>query len=133
MGLFGCGPAVVALTTGLPLPIISATIVRGGADPEAIRPGELASAYDKLGWRMSPVVWWSKRCSGPTVAAWAQVTPWIERGTQFVALVEDPARDGCHWIAVRDETAADTLSGGEWLPVADCEWLIRSIWKVTPA
>jgi hypothetical protein len=27
MGLFGRGPAVVALTTGLPLPTISATIV----------------------------------------------------------------------------------------------------------
>ena len=81
MGLFGCGPAVVALTTGLPLPIISATMVRGGADPEAIRASELAAVYAKLGWRMSPVVWWSKRCSGPTVAAWAQVTPWIERGT----------------------------------------------------
>jgi hypothetical protein len=48
MGLFGCGPAVVALTTGLPLPMIGAAIVRGGADPEAIPPGELASAYAKL-------------------------------------------------------------------------------------
>jgi hypothetical protein len=83
--LFGCGPAVVALTTGLPLPIISAAIVRGGHDPEAIRASELASVCAKLGWRMSAVAWWSKRCSGPTVAAWAQVTPWIERGTQFVA------------------------------------------------
>jgi hypothetical protein len=52
MGLFGCGPAVVALTTGLPLPIISAAIVGGGHDPEAIRPSELASAYANLGWRM---------------------------------------------------------------------------------
>jgi hypothetical protein len=94
--LFGCGPAVVAPTTGLPLPIISAAIVRGGADPEAIRPDELASAYAKLGWKMSAVDWWSKRLSGQTVAAWARTTPWIERGTQFVALVEDSARDGCH-------------------------------------
>jgi hypothetical protein len=120
------------LTTGLPLPIISAAIVRGGADPEAIRASELASVYAKLGWRMSAVAWWSKRCSGPTVAAWAQVTPWIERGTQFVALVEHPARDGCHWIALLDGRDADSLSGGEWLPVADCEWLIRSIWRVEP-
>jgi hypothetical protein len=67
MGLFACGPAVVALTTKLPLPIISAAIVRAGHDPEAIRPSELASAYAKLGWRMSAVAWWSKRCSGPTV------------------------------------------------------------------
>ena len=132
MGLFGCGPAVVALTTGLPLPIISATIVRGGFDPEAIRASELAAVYAKLGWRMSPVVWWSKRCLGPTVAAWAQVTPWIERGTQFVALVEDPARDGCHWVTLLDGKVADSLSGGEWLPVENCEWLIRSIWKVQP-
>ena len=29
--VFGCGPAFVALTTGLPLPIIPAAIVRGGA------------------------------------------------------------------------------------------------------
>jgi hypothetical protein len=132
MGLFGCGPAVVALTTGLPLPIISAAIVRGGADPEAIRPGELASAFDKLGWCMSPVAWWTKPCSGLTVTAWAQVTPWIERGTQFAALVEDPARDGCHWVAFLDGRVADAISGGEWLPVADCEWLIRSIWRVEP-
>jgi hypothetical protein len=47
MDLFGCGPAVVALTIGLPLPIISAAIVRCGADPEAIRASELA--YAKLG------------------------------------------------------------------------------------
>jgi hypothetical protein len=46
MGLFGCGPAVVALTTGLPLPIISAAIVRGGADPEAISASELASLVE---------------------------------------------------------------------------------------
>jgi hypothetical protein len=131
--LFGCGPAVVALTTGLPLPIISATIVHSGADPEAIRPSELASAYAELGWRMSAVAWWTKRCSGPTVAAWAQVTPWIERGAQFVALVEDPARDGCHWIALLDGRVADAISGGEWLPVADCEWLIRSIWRIEPS
>jgi hypothetical protein len=130
--LFGCGPAVVALTTGMPLPIISAAIVRGGDDPAAIRPSELVSVYLKLGWRMSAVAWWTKRCSGPTVAAWGQVTPGIERGTQFVALVEDPARDRCHWIAVRDEMAADSLSGSEWLPVADCEWLIRSIWRIEP-
>jgi hypothetical protein len=63
MGLFGCGRAVIALTTGLPLPINSATIVRDGGDPEAIRPGELVSAYAKLGWRMSAVAWWSKRCT----------------------------------------------------------------------
>jgi hypothetical protein len=130
--LFGCGPAVVALTTGLPPPIISAAIVRGGHDPEAIRPSELASAYAKLGWRMSSVVWWSKRCSGPTVAAWAQVTPWIERGTQFVALVESRDRDGCHWIALLDDKVADSLSGGEGLPVAGCEWLISSIWRIEP-
>jgi hypothetical protein len=67
MGLFGCGPAVFALTTGLPLPI-------------------------NLGGHRAR----SKRCSGPAVAAWAQVTPWIERGSQFVVLVEDRARDGCH-------------------------------------
>jgi hypothetical protein len=54
MGLFGCGPAVVALTNGLPLPSISPAIVRGGADPEAIRPGELVSAFTKLGWRIKP-------------------------------------------------------------------------------
>jgi hypothetical protein len=57
------------LTNGLPLPIISAAIVRGGADPEAIRASELASVYTKLGWRMSVVAWWPKRCSGPTMAA----------------------------------------------------------------
>jgi hypothetical protein len=45
----------------------------------------------------------------------------IERGTQLVALVESPDSDGCHWIAVRDEMAADSLSGGEWLPVVDCD------------
>jgi hypothetical protein len=67
--LFGCGPTVVALTTGLPPPIISAAIVRRGDDPAAIRPSELAPAFDKLGWRMSPLAWWSKRWSGPTVAA----------------------------------------------------------------
>ena len=106
--------------------------MRGGADPEALRASELASVYAKLGWRRSAVAWWTKRCAGPTVAAWTQVAPWIERGTQFVALVESPSRDGCHWIAVRDEMAADGLSG-EWVPVADCEWLIRSIWKVTAA
>ena len=128
--MFGCGPAVVAPTTGLPLPIISAAIVRGGADPEAIRPDELASAYAKLGWKMSAVDWWSKRLSGQTVAAWARTTPWIERGTQFVALVEGPARDGRLWIALLDSKVADSLSGGEWLPVADCEWLISSIWRV---
>jgi hypothetical protein len=61
MGLFGCGPAVVALTTGMPLPIISAAIVHGGADPEAIRPSELVTVYAKLGWRMSALEWWSKR------------------------------------------------------------------------
>ena len=132
MGLFGCGPAVVALTTRLPLPIISSAIVRGGADPEAMRPGELAAAFDKLGWRMSPVAWWTKRCSGPAVAAWAQVTPWTERGTQFVALVEDPMRDGCHWIALLDGRMADSLSDGSWVALKDCEWLIRSIWRVAP-
>ena len=132
MGLFGCGPAVVALTTGLPLPIISAAIVRGGADPGAIRASELASVYAKLGWRMSAVAWWTKRCSGPTVAAWAQVTPWIERGTQFVALVESRDRDGCHWVALLDPRVADSLSSGEWVPVADWEWLIVSIWEVEP-
>jgi hypothetical protein len=91
--------------------------VRGGADPEAIRPSELASAYAKLGWRMSAVAWWTKRCSGPTVAAWAQVTPRIERGTQFVALVEDPVRDGCHWVVFLDGRVADAISGCEWLQV----------------
>jgi hypothetical protein len=78
------------------------------ADPEAICSGELASVYAKLGWRMSPVAWWPKRCSRPTVAAWAQVTPWIDHGTQFVALVEDPARDGCRWIALPDGKVADS-------------------------
>jgi hypothetical protein len=67
------------------------------------------------GWRMSAVAWRTKRCSGPSVAAWAQVTPWIERGTQFVALVEDPARDGCHWVALLDGRVAEAISGGEWL------------------
>jgi hypothetical protein len=55
-----------------------------------------------------------------------------QRGTQFVALVEDPARDGCHWVALLDGRVADVISGGEWLPVADCEWLIRSIWRIEP-
>jgi hypothetical protein len=64
--------------------------VRGDADPEAIGPTVLASVYAKLGWRMSAVVWWSKRCIGPTVAAWAQVTPWIEPGTQFVGASRGP-------------------------------------------
>jgi hypothetical protein len=34
--------------------------------------------------------------------------PWIERGTQFVALVKDPARDGCHWLALLDGKVADS-------------------------
>ena len=45
----------------------------------------------------------------------ARATPWIERGTQFVALVEDPARDGCHWVALLDGRVAEAISGGEWL------------------
>jgi hypothetical protein len=106
--------------------------VRGGSDPEAIRASELASAYAKLGWRMLAVARWTKRCSGPTVAAWAQVAPWIERGSQFVALVESQSRDRCHWIALLDGHVADSLSGGEWLPVTDCAWLIRSIWRIEP-
>jgi hypothetical protein len=132
MGLFGCGPAVVALTTGLPLPIISAAIVRGGADPEAIRPTELAAVYAKLGRRMSTVAWWSRRLTGPTVATWWRSTPGIERGAQFVALVESPARQGAHWVALFDGRVADSLSGGEWSPVADCLWLIMSVWRVEP-
>jgi hypothetical protein len=73
------------------------------------------------------------RYAGPTVATWSRSTPGIERGTQFVALVEDLARDRCHWIALLDGRLANALSGGEWLPVADCEWLIRSIWRIERA
>jgi hypothetical protein len=58
---------------------------------------------------------------------------WIERGTQFVALVEGPARDGRLWIALLDSKVADSLSGGEWLPVVDAPpWRIRSVWRVAP-
>jgi hypothetical protein len=32
--------------------------VRSCDDPEAIPPGELASAYAKFGWRMSPLALW---------------------------------------------------------------------------
>jgi hypothetical protein len=27
---------------------------------------------------------------------------------------------------------SDSLSGGDWLPIDDCEWLITSIWRIEP-
>jgi hypothetical protein len=81
---------------------------------------------------MSAVAWWSKRCAGPTVAAWARITPGDKPGDQFVALVESETRRGCHWIALLDGRVVDSLSGGDWLPVEGCERLIRSIWRIEP-
>jgi hypothetical protein len=58
--LFGCGRAVLALTIGLPLPIISAVIVRGGAqatlvafDLVRLEAEDLASVRSRRGGRRS--------------------------------------------------------------------------------
>jgi hypothetical protein len=137
MASLGCGPVAVSLITGVPAEDVCKALAESGHDGrDGTKAEDLRKVFTHFEHMMCPVKCWPERLSGPLVADWLAGRVGAARSSLHLLLVEDPGREGYHWVAVKGGEFGDRMAtDSKWAPypAQDFEgWRVREVYGVTP-